>query len=143
MDKVHTNKYDFPILLTPSDSIVYATISKPPNEILSNRSIWLLRVISKLLAKYFLKDDLLLQTETSYQTIGYHSTLDQVHKITNAIEKSLEDPEVFFYRLCLCSTGFSQLLKSYISDSAFRDKQTRTLNCKKEVLQGNKYANIS
>lgn len=72
-----------------------------------------------------------------------HSTVDQVHRITNIIEKALEEKKVcsavfldvaqafdrvwhvgLFYKLRkLLPVQFSQLLESYLSDRYFRVKQ--------------------
>lgn len=122
---------------------------KPPNDVSSYRPISLLPVISKLFEKILLKRLKLIIEEkelTPVHQFGFresHSTVDQVHRITNIIEKALEEKKVcsavfldvaqafdrvwhegLFYKLRkLLPVQFSQLLESYLSDRYFRVKQ--------------------
>jgi hypothetical protein len=121
---------------------------KPHHESTSYRPISLLPIMSKLSEKLLLKR-LKLMIEDTYlipdHQFGFrtqHSTIDQVHRITNIIEQSLEEKKV-------CSTLFldvalafdkvwheglnhklklllpvqcSSILESYLSDRYFRIK---------------------
>lgn len=85
---------------------------KPPLEVASYRSISLLPNISKLFEKLLLKR--LKPIIESKQLIpshqfGFrkeHSTIDQVHRITDVIEKSLEEKK-------FCSVAFLDVAQAF------------------------------
>jgi hypothetical protein len=122
---------------------------KPANEVASYRPISLLPVFSKLFEKLLLKrlNPILdaKQIIPSHQS-GFqknHSTIDQVHRITALIEKTLEEKHVcssifldvaqafkkvwhkgLLHKIeLLLPTAYSQLPKSYLSDHYFQVKQ--------------------
>jgi len=145
-----------------AEVIMIPKAGKPSHKVSSYRPISLLPVISKLYEKLLLKRLKPLieskQLIPSHQ-FGFrksHSTIDQVHRITDVIERSLEGNKV-------CSTVFldvaqafdkvwheglknkfkkilpkqyTQLLESYISDRAFRVKQEDIYSELKEINAG-------
>lgn len=135
---------------------------KPPNEVTSYRPISLLPIISKLFEKLLLrklkpiKERKKLKPTRQFGFRNKHSTIDQVHRITNLIEKALEENKV-------CSTAFldvaqafdkvnhkalkhkldkylpkqySKLLNSYIKNRKFRIKQENEYSELKEIHAG-------
>ena len=122
---------------------------KPVTEVASYIPIYLLPVLSKLFEKLLLKrlkpipDEKQIIPTHQFDFRHNHSTIDQVHRITTLIEKTLEEKQVcsaifldvaqafdkvwqegLFYKLeVLLPTEYSQLLKSYLSDRYFRVKQ--------------------
>ncbi|KAL1487554.1 hypothetical protein ABEB36_015773 [Hypothenemus hampei] len=135
---------------------------KPPNEVTSYRPISLLPTISKLFEKILLKrlkpviDNNKIIPDHQFGFRERHSTIDQVHRITNIIEKSLEEGKVcstvfldvaqafdkVWHEGLYCKLNkllpnpFSQLLKSYITDRVFRIKQEDTYSELKEIKAG-------
>lgn len=85
---------------------------KSPHEVSSYRPISLLPVMSKLLEKLFLKrlkpiiEDKNLIPDYQFGFREKHSTIDQVHRITNTIEKALEEKKV-------CSTIFLDVAQAF------------------------------
>ena len=73
---------------------------KPTNEISSYRQISLLPILSKLLKKLFLnrlkpiiaRDKLIPSHQFGFRE--HHSTVDQIHRATDTIEKALESKKV-------------------------------------------------
>ena len=122
---------------------------KPPEEVTSYRPISLLPIISKLFEKLLLerlKPIIERKHIIPSHQFGFreeHSTIDQVHRITDIIEKCLEEKKIcstIFLDVAqafdkvwhrgleikmrkLLPKPFSQLLKSYISDRHFRIRQ--------------------
>lgn len=85
---------------------------KPPHEALSYRPISLLPVMSKLFEKLLLKRTKPLIEERElipnhlFEFGNKHSTIDQVHRITNIIEKSLEEKNI-------CSAIFLDMAQAF------------------------------
>jgi hypothetical protein len=135
---------------------------KQPHEATSYRPISLLPVISKLFEKLLLKrlkpiiEERNLIPSHQFGFRENHSTIDQVHRITNIIEKSLEERKVCsaifldvaqaFDKVwheglkhkmnCLLPKQYSQLLESYISDRVFRVKQEESYSELREIKAG-------
>jgi hypothetical protein len=125
------------------------------NKVTSYRPISLVPILSKLFEKLLLKrlnpilDEKQIIPTHQFGLRNKHSTIDQVHRITTLIEKALEEKQVcstifldvvqafdrvWHERLLhkielLLPTDYSQLLKSYPTDSYFRVKKEKsTLN---------------
>jgi hypothetical protein len=85
---------------------------KPPHELTSYRPISLLTIMSKLFEKLLLKrlkfiiEDKNLIPDNQFGFRTQHSTIDQVHRITNIIERSLEGKKV-------CSTLFLDVAQAF------------------------------
>lgn len=135
---------------------------KPPHEVTSYRPISLLPIISKLFEKLLLKrmkplieaKDLIPSHQFGFR--DKHSTIDQVHRITNVIEKALEEKKVcstifldvaqafdkvwhdgLNYKLrAFLPKQYSQILQSYISDRHFRIKQEESYSELKQIKAG-------
>lgn len=73
---------------------------KPPHEKTSYRPISLLSIISELF------EQLLLKNIKSVWLLRKHCNTDQVHRITNIIEKSFRRKESVFHSFPRCSTNF-------------------------------------
>jgi hypothetical protein len=151
-----------PKLWKVAEVIMIPKPGKPPHLITSYRPISLLPILSKLFEKLLLKrlnqiieeQNLIPDHQFGFRT--QHSTIDQVHRITSVIEKSLEDKNV-------CSTVFldvaqafdkvwhkglihklksmlpkeySEILESYLSDRYFRVKQENEYSEIKEIKAG-------
>ena len=135
---------------------------KPPQETTSYRPISLLPIISKIFEKLLLRRIKPIIEEKNiipdYQ-FGFrekHSTIDQVHRITNIIEKALEEKRV-------CTTifldvaqafdkvwhkglihklrnqlpkQFSDILESYLTQRVFRVRQDDAFSELKEIRAG-------
>lgn len=145
-----------------AEVIMIAKPGKPPHEASSYRPISLLPIMSKLFEKLFLKrlkpviERLNLIPGHQFGFREKHSTIDQVHRITNMIEKSLEDKKV-------CSTVFLDvaqafdkvwhkgliiklsnmlpkhyvdILQSYITNRLFRVRQEDAYSELKEIKAG-------
>lgn len=135
---------------------------KPPNEATSYRPISLLPVISKLYEKILTKRIKSIIEEKNLipnHQFGFresHSTIDQVHRIVNIIEKTYEEKKVcsaifldvaqafdrvwhkgLFHKLRkLLPTQFSQLLESYLTDRYFRTKQEEAYSDLRHIKAG-------
>lgn len=135
---------------------------KPSYEVSSYRPISLLPVVSKLHEKLFLKRLKVIIEQKELippHQFGFresHSTIDQVHRITNIIEKSLEKREVcstvfldvaqafdrvwhegLYHKLqVLLPRQHSQLLVSYLSERHFRIKHEQAYSDLKEIKAG-------
>lgn len=145
-----------------AEVIMIHKTGKPPHEVSSYRPISLLPVLSKLFEKLLLKRlKPIIEQRNLIPThqFGFrecHSTLDQVHRITNVIEKALEEKKV-------CSTVFldvtqafdkvwhkglkykmkknlprqlSDILESYISDRYFRIKYEQAYSVLQKINAG-------
>ncbi|CAG9828874.1 unnamed protein product [Diabrotica balteata] len=145
-----------------AEVIMIAKPGKSPNEVTSYRPISLLPVMSKLFEKLLLKrlkpiierKNLIPNHQFGFR--NQHSTKDQVHRITNIIEKTLEENKV-------CSTIFldvaqafdkvrhdglnyklrrfmpkqcSEILKSYFANRYFRVKQEEVYTDLREIKAG-------
>ena len=135
---------------------------KPPNEINSYRPISLLPIILKLFKKLLLKrlkPIIERQNLIPNHQFGFrqkHSTIDQVHRITNTIEQALEEKlvcssifldvaqafdkvwhEGLIKKLSeLLPKEYAELIKSYITDRLFRVKQEDKYSDLKEIKAG-------
>ena len=151
-----------PKLWKVAEVIMIPKPGKPPHEVTSYRPISLLPVISKLFEKLLIRRIKPIIEEKgvipSHQ-FGFrnkHSTIDQVHRITNIIENALEKREVcstifldvaqafdkvwhkgLIYKLKqYLPKQYSQILKSYISERCFRVKQEETYSELKAITAG-------
>jgi hypothetical protein len=85
---------------------------KPPHETTSYRSISLLPIMSKLFEKLLLKrlkpiiEERNLIPDHQFGFRHQHSTIDQVHRITNIIEQSLDEKKA-------CSTIFLDVAQAF------------------------------
>jgi hypothetical protein len=85
---------------------------KPPHEATSYRPISLLPILSKLFEKLLLKrlkiiiEEKKLIPDHQFGFRNQHSTIDQVHRITNIIEQTLEEKKV-------CSTVFLDVTQAF------------------------------
>lgn len=115
---------------------------KPPEQVTSYRPISLLPTISKLFEKLLLKrlKPLINIPDFQFGFRNKHSTIDQIHRVTNMIEKAFEEkkycPAIFldvsqaFDRVWheglihkisrILPKNICQLLESYISNRRFR-----------------------
>lgn len=135
---------------------------KPPHDVSSYRPISLLPVISKLFEKLLLKrlkpflDDNGLIPTHQFGFRCKHSTIDQVHRITNIIENTLEEKKVCsavfldvaqafdkVWHAGLCykmqqflPTEYSQIMKSYLQERYFRIKQDDAFSSLREIKAG-------
>ncbi|KMQ87932.1 reverse transcriptase [Lasius niger] len=136
----------FPNQWKIAEVITIPKVGKPLNEISSHRPISLLPVISKVFEKLSImrlkaimeENQLIPEHQFGFQ--DKHSTLDQVHRITDLIEIALEKKKVcsavlldvsqafdrvwhkgLVYKLRnMLPKSFSSLLKSYLQDRCFR-----------------------
>jgi len=125
------------------------TPGKPPHEAASYRPISLLPVIIKLFEKLLIKRlKPIIETKTLIPNhqFGFrskHSTIDQVHSITNIIENALEEKKVcsaifldvaqafdkvwhegLNYKLrTILPKQYAEILASYLAEIFFRVKQ--------------------
>lgn len=155
-----------PDLWKVAEVIMIAKPGKPPHETSSYRPISLLPIMSKLFEKLLLKrlkpllDSKNIIPEHQFGFREQHSTIDQVHRITDVIEKTLEEKKV-------CSTifldvaqafdkvwheglllklrrvlpsEFADVIESYLADRVFRirheDAYSELKNIKAGVPQG-------
>ena len=135
---------------------------KPPNDVKSYRPISLLPIISKLFEKLLLKrlkpvlESHGLIPDYQFGFRSSHSTLDQVHRITHVIEKSLEGKKVcgavfldvaqafdkvwhdgLIHKLHkLLPKEFAQILTDYISNRLFRIKHEDAFSSLREIQAG-------
>ena len=135
---------------------------KPATEATSYRRISLLPVLSKLFEKLLLKrlkpilDEKQIIPTYQFRFRNKHSTIDQVHRITTLIEKTLEEKKVCFSIFMdvaqafdkvwheglfheieqLLPAEYRQLLKSYLSDWYFRVKQEDEYSELKQIKDG-------
>lgn len=145
-----------------AEVIMIAKPGKPPHEASSYRPISLLPVLSKLFEKLLLKrlkpiieeKDLIPNHQFGFRE--KHSTIDQVHRITNIIEKSLENKQVcatvfldvaqafdkvwheglVFKLRRMLPPEFADILESYLSDRMFRIRQEDAYSQLKTIKAG-------
>ena len=97
---------------------------KPPHEVSSYRPISLLPIMSKLLEKLLLKrlkpiiEERQLIPNHQFGFRDQHSTIEQVHRIVNIIEKTIEEKKV-------CSTIFLDVAQAF--DRVWHEGLTRKL----------------
>lgn len=151
-----------PSLWKVAEVIMILKPGKPPNETASYRPISLLPIISKVFEKLLVKrlnaiierKNLIPNHQFGFR--NKHSTIDQIHRITQVIEKALEEKRV-------CSTIFldvaqafdkvwheglnhklrilipkqyAEILESYLKDRYFRIKQEDSYSKLKDIKAG-------
>lgn len=151
-----------PSLWKVAEVIMIAKPGKPCHDTTSYRPISLLPVISKLFEKLLIKrlKPILEQKNLipDYQ-FGFrekHSTIDQIHRISNVIEKALEERKVcstifldvaqafdkvwhigLTYKLRkMLPKQYADILESYISNRVFRVRQEDGYSQLKEIQAG-------
>lgn len=151
-----------PSLWKVAEVIMISKPGKPPNETSSYRPISILPVISKLFEKLLVKRlNQIIERKNlipNYQ-FGFrkhHSTVDQVHRIINIIEKALEGKKVcsavfldvaqafdkvwhegLNHKLrCLLPKQYAAVLESYLSGRFFRIKQEDSYSELTEIKAG-------
>lgn len=135
---------------------------KPTTEVTSYRPISLLPMLSKLLEKLFLsrlnpiiaEKNLIPDHQFGFR--NSHSTIDQIHRITNTIEQSFEDKKICsavfldvsqaFDKVChvglirklsrMLPEIYVEFLKSFLSDRFFRIKQDDSYSDMKKIGTG-------
>lgn len=151
-----------PNLWKIAEVIMIPKPGKPPHETTSYRPISLLPIMSKLFEKLLLKrlkpiiERKNLIPDHQFGFRNNHSTIDQVHRITNTIEKTLEEKKVcssifldvaqafdkvwhegLLYKLkTILPKQYTDILESYISDRYFRVKQNGAYSALKEIRAG-------
>lgn len=152
----------FPSIWKIAEIIMIEKQGKPPNEAKSYRPISLLPTISKLFEKLLLK-----RIQPFFEScnaipshqFGFrekHSTIDQVHRITNIIEKALEEKKIcsavfldvaqafdkvwhqgLAHKLNrFLPKGYVEILESYLLERTFRVKQGNEYSALKEIKAG-------
>ena len=151
-----------PRLWKCAEVIMIQKPGKDAHDVKGYRPISLLPVVSKLFEKLILKrlkpiiEEHNLIPSHQFGFRNKHSTLDQVHRIIDKIEKSLEEKKIcatvfldveqafdrvwhegLFYKLDQSlPIQFSELLKSYLSERYFRVKQTDAYSELKPIKAG-------
>lgn len=116
-----------PKLWKVAEVIMIPKAGKPPNEVSSYRPISLLPIMSKLFEKIYLRrlkpviERKNLIPDHQFGFREKHATIDQVHRITNTIEKALEEKKV-------CSAVFLDVTQ------AFDKVWHKGLNCKLKTI---------
>lgn len=151
-----------PSMWKVAEVIMVPKPGKLPSEVTSYRPISLLPILSKLFEKILLKrlhpilEEKTLIPNHQFGFRNKYSTIDQVHRITNIIEKALEEKQI-------CSTIFldvtqafdkvwhkglvrklqkylpkqySEILESYIMQRLFRIKQEDEYSALKHIKAG-------
>lgn len=135
---------------------------KPAHEVASYRPISLLPIMSKLFEKLLIKrikpilEDRNLIPDYQFGFREKHSTIDQVHRITNIIEKTLEEKKVcstvfldvaqafdkvwhdgLMYKLKkMLPKQFTDILQSYLSDRMFHIRHDNSYSEIKQIKAG-------
>ena len=134
---------------------------KSPYEVESYRPISLLPVISKLFEKLLKRLKPIIQNEKlipehQFEFRPRHSTIDQVHRITDVIERSLEEKQVYtvlfldvakafdkvwheglLYKLNkMLPKQYVEIFTSYITNRMFRIKQEEAYSGLKDIQAG-------
>lgn len=151
-----------PSLWKVADVIMVSKPGKSPNEPTSYRPISLLPILSKLFEKLIIKRLKPILEEAQIiptHQFGFrtkHSTIDQIHRITDVIEKTLEGKKVcstifldvaqafdkvWHEGLChkldlLLPSEYSQLLRSYLDSRYFRIKQESEYSSIRKIRSG-------
>lgn len=145
-----------------AEVIMIPKTGKPPNETSSYRPISLLPIISKLFEKLLLRRLMPIierkKLIPSYQ-FGFrnnHSTIEQMHRVTNIIEKALEEKKICSATFLDVAQAFDkvwhegllrklnnqlpkqyvQILESYISNRLFRVKLENEFSDIKQIKAG-------
>jgi len=145
-----------------AEMIMIAKPGKEPTKLKSYRPISLLPIMSKLFEKLILKriipiiDEKNLLPNHQFGFRKHHSTIEQVHRLINIIEKALEDDQIcsaifldvaqafdkvwhkgLLYKLNkVMPIQMVNLLKSYISDRMFRVKHDESYSELKNIRAG-------
>jgi hypothetical protein len=145
-----------------AEVIMLPKAGKPPNEVKSYRPISLLPLISKLFEKLLLKrlkpiiEEKKLIPDHQFGFRQMHSTIDQVHRISDVIEQALEDKKICSAVFLDVAQAFDKVwheglilklqnllpmqyvdvLKSYISERLFRVKHKEEYSQIKEIKAG-------
>ena len=145
-----------------ADVIMIAKPGKPLNEAKSYRPISLLPIMSKLFEKLFLRrlkpiiDNKNLIPNHQFGFRSKHATTDQVHRITNIIEKALEEKQIcstlfldvaqafdkvwhkglIFKLKRLIPLQYVEIIESYLSERLFRIKQDEEYSTLREIRAG-------
>lgn len=135
---------------------------KPPNEVKSYRPISLLPIISKIFERILLRrlqpviEDNNLIPDHQFGFRSKHSTIDQVHRITDVIEKALEERKICSSLFLDVSQAFDKvwheglkiklrqvlpvrlydILKSYLGNRLFRVRHGNEYSELKEISAG-------
>ena len=150
----------FPKMWKIAQVIMIPKLKGDSSDCASYRPISLLPVMSKLFEKIILKqlDPYISKIIPNHQ-FGFrnkHSTIDQVHRIVDIINKALEDGNVcsaiffdvskafdkvwheglIFKMRKLLPVHFAELLESYLSGRSFRIKQDNSFSELKEIKAG-------
>jgi hypothetical protein len=151
-----------PRLWNVAEVIMIPKPGKPPHEAASYRPISLLPVMSKLFEKLLikgLKPIIERKNIIPNHQFGFrskHSTIDQVHRITNITENALEEKKVcsaifldvaqafdkvwhegLNYQLrTILPKQYAKILESYLADRFFRIKQGDAYSELKEIKAG-------
>ena len=151
-----------PTIWKVAEVIMILKPGKPPNDVKSYRPISLLPIISKLFEKILLKrlnpviEQKKLIPNHQFGFRQKHSTCDQVHRITNVIEKALEEKmicsavfldvsqafdkvwhEGLLHKLrSILPKQFVALLTSYVSDRTFRVKHDQEYSQLRDIKAG-------
>ena len=127
---------------------------KPPHEAASYRPISLLPVMSKLFEKLLIKrlkpiierKNLIPNHQFGFRS--KHSTIHQVHRVTNIIEKALEELDMAQAFVKVWHEGlnhklrdilpkqYAEILESYLTERFFRIKQGDVYSELKEIKAG-------
>lgn len=151
-----------PDLWKVAEVIMIPKPGKPPHETTSYRPISLLPIMSKLFEKLLLKrlkpiiEERNLIPDYQFGFREKHSTIDQVHRITNIIEKALEENKVcttIFLDVAqafdkvwhkglinklknMLPKQFADILESYLSQRMFRVRQDDAYSELKPIKAG-------
>lgn len=151
-----------PSLWKVAEVIMIQKPGKPETEVTSYRPISLLPILSKLFEIVFLKrlkpiiEQNCLIPMHQFGFRHSHSTIDQVHRITNLIEKALEERKICSSIFLDVSKAFDKvwhaglltklhgllpnayvnIIKSYLEDRFFRVKQEDAFSSLKEIKTG-------
>ncbi len=145
-----------------AEVIMLQKSGQPPNEVQSYRPISLLPVIAKLFEKLLLKrlkpiiEQQNLIPDHQFGFRQKHSTIDQIHRITDVIKNALEEKKIcsavfldvakafdtvwhagLIHKLKeILPTQYVNILKSYIADRVFRVKHEEEYSEIKEIKAG-------
>lgn len=152
----------FPLCWKTAEIILIHKPGKPENEAASYRPISLLPILSKILEKLILKqlkpiiEDLAIIPNHQFGFREQHSTIDQVHRLVNIIEKDLEEKKVCTAVFLDISQAFDRvwhtgllykikkllphqyflLLKSYLSKRHFKVKYGNAISSEFQINAG-------
>lgn len=151
-----------PSMWKVAEVIMIPKPGKPPHEVTSYRPISLLPIIAKLFEKLLLRrlkpiiEDRELIPSYQFGFKEKHSTIDQIHRITNVIEKTLEEKKVcstvfldvaqafdkvwhkgLIYKLSkMLPKQFVDILESYLTERTFRVRHEDAYSDIKQIKAG-------